>query len=40
LLFDDYGWGNCRYGIDAFLKCYEGKYNLLIKEWQVLIEKV
>lgn len=39
ILFDDYGWGNCRYGIESFLKCYENKINLLSKGWQVLIEK-
>jgi hypothetical protein len=40
LLFDDYGWGNCRFGIEAFLLCYKDKYKLLVKDWQVLIEKV
>ena len=40
LLFDDYGWGNCRYGIESFLLCFNGKYNLLYKDWQVLIEKL
>ena len=40
MLFDDYGWGKCRFGIESFLECYKGKYNLLIKEWQVLIEKI
>jgi len=40
MLFDDYGWGKCRFGIEAFLECYKGKYNLLIKEWQVLSEKI
>jgi len=39
ILFDDYGWGNCRFGIESFLKCYESKINLLSKGWQVLIEK-
>ena len=39
ILFDDYGWGNCRFGIESFLKCYENKINLLSKGWQVLIEK-
>ena len=39
ILFDDYGWGNCRYGIESFLKCYENKITLLSKGWQVLIEK-
>lgn len=40
LLFDDYGWGNCRFGIDAFLLCYKSKINVLLKEWQVLVEKL
>lgn len=39
ILFDDYGWGNCKFGIESFLKCYEKKINLLHKGWQVLIEK-
>jgi hypothetical protein len=40
MLFDDYGWGKCKYGIEAFLECYSGKYQLLIKGWQVLIKKM
>jgi len=40
LLFDDYGWGNCKFGIDAFLLCYKNKINLLLKEWLVLVEKL
>lgn len=40
LLFDDYGWGNCRYGIDSFLLCFSKQYNLLFKDWQVLVEKL
>lgn len=39
MLFDDYGWGNCRFGVESFLKCYEGKINVIFKDWQVLIEK-
>ena len=40
LLFDDYGWGNCRYGIESFLLCFNKQYNLLFKDWQVLLEKI
>jgi len=40
LLFDDYGWGNCKYGIESFLICFQKHYNLLYKDWQVLIEKL
>jgi len=40
LLFDDYGWGNCRYGIEAFLLCYQTKCNIMVKDWQVLVEKL
>lgn len=39
MLFDDYGWGNCRFGIESFLKCFENKIHLLSKGWQVLIQK-
>lgn len=40
LLFDDYGWGNCRYGIESFLLCFDKQYKLLYKDWQVLLEKL
>lgn len=40
LLFDDYGWGNCRYGIESFLLCFSKHYKLLYKNWQVLVEKI
>jgi len=40
LLFDDYGWGNCRYGIESFLLCYQSKIKVLYKDWQVLVEKL
>ena len=40
IMFDDYGWGNCRYGIDSFLHAYKEKYNLLYKDWQVAIQKL
>jgi hypothetical protein len=40
LLFDDYGWGNCRYGIESFLLCYQNKIKVLHKNWQVLVEKL
>ncbi len=40
LLFDDYGWGNCRYGIESFLLCFQKHYTPLYKDWQVLVEKL
>ena len=40
MLFDDYGWGNCRHGIESFLLSYNNKYRLLFKDWQVLVEKL
>lgn len=40
ILFDDYLWGNTAEGIDKFLNEYYGKYNLLIKEYQILIQKI
>lgn len=27
-------------GVDAFLACYEGKYEVIAKEWQVAIKKI
>ncbi len=40
ILFDDYGWRTeTAEGIDAFLRQKEGKYNLLVKDYQVLIQK-
>jgi len=46
LIFDDYGWTvypqlqfNPKMGIDAFLDCFIGQYNLLLKEYQVVIQK-
>ena len=49
MLFDDYQWAmysgakgveDPKLGIDSFLACYEGKYRLLFKEYQVAIEKL
>ena len=48
MIFDDYPWRplgdftkfDCPgFGIDSFLAMYEGKYNLLHKEYQVIIQK-
>jgi len=39
ILFDDYLWGKTGVGINKFMKEYEGKYILLIKNYQVLIKK-
>lgn len=39
MLFDDYGWGECHRGIEAFLHAFHNKISVLHKEYQVLIEK-
>ena len=39
IVFDDYGWGNCRYGIDGFMLAYTGKYDVIFTGYQVAIEK-
>lgn len=39
ILFDDYLWGDTGIGIDKFLNEYSGKYDLLVKDYQVLIKK-
>lgn len=46
MIWDDYGWNNFSdhlnacIAMDAFLNCYVGKYVLLLKEYQIVIEKV
>ena len=40
ILLDDYSWENTGIGIDRFLNEYYGRYELLIKEYQVLIKKL
>ena len=39
MLFDDYLWEDTGIGIDKFLNEYSGKYDLLAKDYQVLIKK-
>lgn len=39
MIFDDYGWGNCGEGIDAFLNIFEDYIEIFHKEWQVMIKK-
>ena len=47
LIFDDYGWGihtndntlKPKTGIDAFLKAYEGHYEIIQFEWQIFLKK-
>lgn len=39
ILFDDYLWENTGVGIDRFLKEYNGKYLIITKGCQVLIQK-
>jgi hypothetical protein len=43
---DDYGWdtyvgtlNHPKQGIDAFLACYEGQYELLHKDYQVFLRR-
>ena len=40
ILFDDYLWKDTGVGIDKFLEEYKGKYELLIKKFQILIKKI
>lgn len=40
ILFDDYKWGNTGKGIDKFLDEYSGRYDLLTKGYQILIQKI
>jgi hypothetical protein len=40
ILFDDYLWYDTGVGIDRFLNEYSGRYELLIKEYQILIKKL
>jgi predicted O-methyltransferase YrrM len=47
IIMDDYEWGLDRPlierpkpAIDAFLKCYEGQYEVLQKEYQVIVRKL
>lgn len=40
ILFDDYNWGDVHNeGIDRFLEEYAGKYELMLKDYQVMIKK-
>ncbi len=39
ILFDDYRWNDTGVGIDKFLNEYVDKYTLILKEYQVLIQK-
>jgi predicted O-methyltransferase YrrM len=39
IIFDDYGWGECGHGIDAFLKVFHRKVNIIRTGWQVVIQK-
>jgi hypothetical protein len=38
IIFDDYGWGECGQGIDAFLSIFSRKIKILVKEWQVVVQ--
>lgn len=48
MIFDDYAWDaypdfperNPRLAIDSFLGCYKGRYEIILKEYQVAIRKV
>ena len=39
MIFDDYGWGDCGKGIDAFLNIFEDYVEIFHKEWQVMVKK-
>jgi len=39
MIFDDYGWGECKIGIDAFLDCFDKYIEVFHKDWQVMIMK-
>lgn len=39
IIFDDYLWGDTGLGIDKFLDEFSGKYELFIKDLQVVIKK-
>tara|TARA_Y100000310_G_scaffold45311_1_gene42248 strand:+ start:4110 stop:4736 length:627 start_codon:yes stop_codon:yes gene_type:complete len=39
IIFDDYGWGDCGKGIDKFLKKYSSEIDIIIKGYQVFIQK-
>ena len=39
MIFDDYGWGDCGVGIDAFLECFKEQVHIVHKEWQVMVMK-
>lgn len=49
LIFDDYLWkptasvrrgDNPKIGIDSFLNAYAGKYKVLHRGWQIIVEKL
>ena len=40
ILFDDYKWEDTSVGINKFLEEYDGKYSILEKKYQVLIQKI
>lgn len=40
MILDDYGWGNCSVGVDAFLDCYDKHINVFYKQWQVFLNKL
>lgn len=40
MIFDDYGWGECALGVDAFLNCYNKHVEVFYKQWQVMVRKL
>jgi len=41
LLWDDYGWGpGPKMAVDAFLTCYGGRYEELLRGWQIGVRKL
>ena len=40
MIFDDYGWGDCKDGIDAILNCFDSQIEVFYKDWQVYLRKL
>lgn len=40
ILFDDYSWNDTHIGIDRFLNQYVGRYDVVLKNYQILIKKI
>mgnify|MGYP003120110660 CR=1 FL=1 len=40
MIFDDYGWGDCKIAIDNFLECYDKHVEIFHRGWQVMVHKI